>query len=291
MGSKPTSSGNGRLSVAKTRKLYIDGAFVRSESGRSFVETGPGGVAVNVAWASRKDVRDAVSAARRRLPAWSALTAYNRGQILYRLAEMIESRSGEFAELVLAQEGCGEAAARAEVEAAVDRWVWYAGWTDKIGHLAASVNPVAGPYFNFSLPEPTGVVAVFAPASLLGITSVLAPVMAAGNVAVMVAGERGSLVAASLAEAVATSDFPAGSVNILTGRQPELAGTVSTHRGIDGLDLSGLLPELRAEAERGAAGSVKRVFSEGAPDSTGLPGVSRVLSFVEVKTVWHPIGI
>ncbi len=291
MASNPTSTGSGRLGVAKTRKLFIDGAFVRSESGRTFATPGPSGNEVNVAMASRKDVRDAVSAARRCLPAWSGLTAYNRGQILYRMAEMIESRSLEFAELVAVREGCTVAEAKGRVEMSVDRWVWYAGWTDKLGNLAASVNPVAGPYFNFSLPVPTGVVAVFAPASLLGITSVLASTVAAGNVAILVAEERGSLVSTSLAEAVATSDFPAGAVNVLTGIQDELVETVSSHRGIDGLDISGLAPELRVASESAASSSVKRVFSESVVEWTEPPSVSRVLAFVEVKTVWHPIGI
>jgi acyl-CoA reductase-like NAD-dependent aldehyde dehydrogenase len=282
-----------RIGVRRTYKLYVGGAFPRSESGRSYPVTSPAGDHLaNAALASRKDVRDAVVAARKAFPGWSGRTAYNRGQILYRVAEMMEGRRAQFAEEVAAAEGLGAAVAQALVSAAVDRWVYYAGWTDKIGQVLGGVNPVSGPYLNLSEPEPTGVVGVLAPAgsSLLGLVSVLAPVIAAGNTAVLVASERLPLPAVTLAEALATSDLPGGVANILTGRLAELAPPLAGHADVNALDLAGA-GSLAAELEAVAATTLKRVLRPGRdgwddPD----PGLSRVKPFMEIKTVWHPIG-
>ena len=258
-----------RVPVRKTYKLYIGGAFPRSESGRTYEAEGH-----NVALASRKDLRDAVRAARGALGKWSGMTAYNRGQVLYRVAEMLEARSTDLAEV------CSGAA---EVEEAVDRMVWYAGWTDKLPQVLGGANPVAGPYFNFTVPEPTGVVGIVAPAepALLGLVSRLAPVLAGGNTCVVVASDAHPRAAIELAEVLATSDVPGGVVNLLTGRRDELAPHLASHLDIDALDL----PGGDADLERAAADNVKRVvFSR--------PGQSlyEISSFLEFKTVWHPMG-
>ncbi len=285
---------DGRVGVRKTYKLYVNGAFPRSESGRSYpVHAAKGGE--QLAWAaqgSRKDVRDAVVAARGAVGKWSGATAYNRGQVLYRVAEMIEGRAGQFGEQVVLSEGLSAAAARRTVDAVIDRWVWYAGWPDKVAQVAGASNPVAGPYFNFSVPEPTGVVAVIAPAdsSLLGLVSVLAPVIATGNTAVVVASEERPLPAITLAEVLATSDVPGGVVNLLTGRTAELAPVLAGHYDVNAIDLTGVAASERAALERLAASNVKRVFSAD-EDWSAAPTPRRMLSFLEIKTVWHPIGI
>ena len=234
-------------------------------------------------------------AARKAFPGWSGATAYNRGQVLYRVAELLEGRAAQFAAESV-QTGTGPAKAAQQVAAAIDRWVWYAGWPDKIGQITGAANPVAGPYFNLSVPEPTGVVAVLAPAeaSLLALVSVLAPVIATGNTAVLVASEQAPLAAISLAEVLATSDVPGGVVNVLTGRTAELAPVLAAHMDVNAIDLTGAGPATRAELERAAADNVKRVFPAGpdgvAEDWAATPGLDRMLAFLETKTVWHPIG-
>ncbi|TAM93362.1 MAG: aldehyde dehydrogenase family protein [Jatrophihabitans sp.] len=281
------------MEVRKTYKLYIGGAFPRSESGRSYPVTGPGagdaGSVVHAAQASRKDVRDAVVAARKAFGGWSGATAYNRGQVLYRVAELLEGRRAQFAAEVAA---AGEADAAAQVDAAVDRWVYYAGWADKYAQVAGATDPVAGPYFTFSLPEPTGVVGVIAPQrpSLLGLVSVLAPVLATGNTAVVIASQEAPLPAISLSEVLATSDVPAGVVNILTGLGAELAPWLASHRDVNAIDLTGVPESGRAALRVAAADNVKRVLVRDA-DWWADPGTSRLGAFVETKTVWHPVGV
>jgi acyl-CoA reductase-like NAD-dependent aldehyde dehydrogenase len=262
-----------RLPVKKTYKLFIGGAFPRSESGRTYEAEGQ-----NVARASRKDVRDAVRAARGALPKWAGMTAYNRGQVLYRLAEMIEARTAEFAAL---------SSGRDEVERSVDRIVWYAGWADKLAQVIGSSNPVAGPYFNFTVPEPTGVVALIAPDEppLLGLVSRLVPALTGGNAVVAVASETHPLAAIELAEALATSDVPGGAVNLLTGRRAELAPWLASHMDVNALDLTGA-DGLSPDLERAAADNVKRVV-HGEPDAQSPWDIA---SFLEFKTVWHPVG-
>jgi acyl-CoA reductase-like NAD-dependent aldehyde dehydrogenase len=282
--------------VRKTYKLYIGGAFPRSESGRSYPVTGSGGeLLAYAARASRKDARDAVRAARGAFAGWSGATAYNRGQVLYRVAELMEGRAAQFTTEVAAAEGLTSANAAAQVDAAIDRWVWYAGWTDKIASVTGSANPVAGPYFNFSVPEPSGVVAVLAPpgSSLLGLVSVLAPVIATGNTAVVATSGARPLPAVTLAEVLATSDVPAGVVNLLTGDPAELAPVLAGHQDIDAIDLTGAGPDQAAELEGLAAGNLKRVLRPPAADEDwrAAPGTSRLLAFLEIKTVWHPAGI
>jgi len=284
-----------RVPVKKTHKLYIGGAFPRSESGRSYVVATPGGeFLANAALGSRKDVRDAVVAARAAQPSWAGATAYNRGQVLYRVAEILEDRRSQFVAAVAAGEGRDADGAAAAVDAAVDRWVWYAGWCDKVAQVAGSSNPVAGPYFNFSIPEPTGVVGLLAPArsSLLGLVSVLAPVLVTGNTAVVIASETRPVPAVVLGEVLATSDLPGGVVNIVTGRAAEIAATLAAHRDVDALDLAGAPAELAAELARAAAVNVKRVLAAPSdePDWTEPPTPRRILAFVETKTVWHPVG-
>ncbi|HLV73084.1 aldehyde dehydrogenase family protein [Actinomadura hallensis] len=282
-----------RLAVRKTYKLFIGGAFPRSESGRSYVVTdAKGRFVANASRASRKDARDAVAAARKAFPGWSGRTAYNRGQILYRVAEMLEGRRDQFA-AELRDAGRGKAQAGAEVDAAVDRWVWYAGWADKIAAVAGSVNPVSGPFFNFSTPEPTGVVAVVAPDSpLLGLVSVVAPAIVSGNTAVVVASEPAPLPAITLAEVLATSDLPAGVINILTGRRAELAPWLADHMDVNAIDLTGAAPEDVPDLESRAAGNLKRVLRpEGGEDWSAEPGTGRMTAFLETKTVWHPMGV
>ena len=259
-----------RVPVRKTYKLYVGGAFPRSESGRTYEAEGH-----NVARASRKDLRDAVRAARSAFGKWSGMTAYNRGQVLYRVAEMMEARASELAEL------CG---GREEVERCVDRVVWYAGWSDKLAQVLGGANPVAGPYFNFTMPEPTGVVGIVAPGepALLGLVSRLAPVLAGGNVAVVIASQAHPRAAIELAEVLATSDVPGGVVNVLTGLRDELAPVLAAHLDVDALDLD----RGDASLERAAADNVKRVVF-GRADGQGPYEIS---SFLELKTVWHPMG-
>ncbi|HTT90384.1 MAG TPA: aldehyde dehydrogenase family protein [Acidimicrobiales bacterium] len=295
-----------RLAVNKTYKLYLGGAFPRSESGRSYVVSSHEGRSLaNAALASRKDLRDAVVAARKAVPGWSGATAYLRGQILYRAAEMLEGRQAQFVEDLVLGEGLTRHAASATVGLTVDRLVWYAGWSDKLAQVAGSANPVAGPYFDFSIPEPTGVVGVLAPqaSSLLGLVSVVAPVITTGNTAVVVASEDRPLPAVDFAEVLATSDLPGGVVNILTGRAAELSPVLAAHRDVDALDLAGAPPELAIQLEEAAADNVKRVLRRRQPepdwpepdwpepDWTVEPTPARMLSFVEIKTVWHPVGV
>jgi acyl-CoA reductase-like NAD-dependent aldehyde dehydrogenase len=288
---------DGRLAVRKTYKLYLGGAFPRSESGRTFeVTAADGRFLANAALASRKDARDAVVAARKAVPGWSGATAYNRGQVLYRVAEMLEGRRAQFAAEVADAEGLSPAEAGAQVDVAVDRWVWYAGWSDKIQQVRGSSNPVAGPYFDFSVPEPTGVVAIVAPAapSLLGLVSVVAPAIVGGNATVVVASERAPLPAITLSEVLATSDLPGGVVNLLTGRPAEIAPWLASHMDVNALDLAGIDdPDLATDLEAEAAANLKRVVRPpaGEPDWDADPGLSRMLAFLETKTVWHPVGI
>jgi acyl-CoA reductase-like NAD-dependent aldehyde dehydrogenase len=285
-----------RLAVRKTYKLYVNGAFPRSESGRTYeVTDNRGHFLANAAHASRKDARDAVVAARAAFGKWSGMTAYNRGQVLYRVAEVMEGRHVQFCEEVAAGEGLSQSKARAAVDAAIDRWVWYAGWTDKLAAVLGGANPVAGPYFDFSLPEPTGVVAVLAPqqSSLLGLISALAPVLATGNTAVVVTSHHRPIPAITLGEVLATSDVPGGVVNLLTGDAVELGPWLAEHADVDGIDLTGAPAGRAMEFEREAAGTVKRVIRPPAtePDWTADPGLSRMTPFLETKTVWHPIGL
>ena len=285
-----------RLGVRKTYKLYIGGAFPRSESGRSYqVTSADGAFLANAALASRKDARDAVAKARGAFAGWSGATAYLRGQILYRVAEMLEGRREQFVAQVRAVEGLTEAAAAAQVEAAIDRWVWYAGWTDKIGQIRSSANPVSGPFWNVSSAEPTGVVALFAPErpALLGLVSVLAPAIATGNTAVLVAPDSAALPAVTLAEVLATSDLPGGVVNILTGRTAELGKPLADHLDVDALDLAGVADSaLAVSLEQAAAENLKRVLRPSAApgDWSAHPGTTRLTAFLETKTVWHPVG-
>lgn len=284
----------GRIAVRKTYKLYIGGAFPRSESGRSFAVTGAGGdFLANAALASRKDARDAVVAARKAFPGWSGATAYNRGQVLYRVAEVLEGRRAQFADEVRLAAGGSHKSAFAEVDAAVDRWVWYAGWADKLAQVRGAANPVAGPYFNFSLPEPTGVVAVIAPqaSSLLGFVSVVAPAVVSGNTVVALASERFPLPAVSLSEVLATSDVPGGVINVLTGHTAEIAPWLASHMDVNAIDLcgaSGSSPELADDLAVAAAENLKRVVRAGDEDWTLTPGLERMLTYLETKTVWHP---
>ena len=278
-----------RLSVRKTYKLYVGGAFPRSESGRSYTVTSDKGeFLANASRASRKDARDAVSAARKAFPGWSGATAYNRGQVLYRVAEMLEARRAEFAAQLSDELGTSRKSAMESVDAAIDRLVWYAGWSDKISAVRGTANPVAGPYFNLSSPEPTGVVAIMAPADpLLGLISVIAPVIVTGNTCVVVCASP--LIAITLAEVLATSDLPGGVVNILTGHQAELAPWLAAHMDVNGLDLTGVAdPALALTCEQEAAENLKRVLRPSTPDWTADPGLSRMTRFLETKTVWHP---
>ncbi|MEU5837322.1 aldehyde dehydrogenase family protein [Streptomyces diacarni] len=300
--STPETS-RGRLAVLKTYKLYVGGKFPRSESGRVYEVTaatsaagaaGKGQWLANAPLASRKDARDAVVAARKAFGGWSGATAYNRGQVLYRVAEMLEGRRQQFAAEVTAAEGLSKAKAQAAVDAAIDRWVWYAGWSDKLAQVVGGANPVAGPFFNLSTPEPTGVVAVLAPqrSSLLGLVSVLAPVLVSGNTAVVVTSRNAPLPALSLAEVLATSDLPGGVVNVLSGDTAELARPLAAHADVQAVDLAGAEGGLAAELEAAAAENLKRVLRPAAqdPDWSAQPGLERMTAFLETKTVWHPVG-
>jgi acyl-CoA reductase-like NAD-dependent aldehyde dehydrogenase len=284
-----------RLDVRKTYKLYVGGKFPRSESGRSYpVSDAKGAFLANPAQASRKDARDAVVAARKAFGGWSGATAYNRGQVLYRVAELLEGRRAQFAADVVAAEGLTARRAEAVVDASIDRWVWYAGWADKVAQVHGSANPVAGPYFDFSVPEPTGVVATIAPqgSSLLGLVSVLAPAVVTGNTVVLVASEARPLPAVTLSEVLATSDVPGGVVNVLTGMTAELAPPLASHMDVNALDLGGVEDaSAAADLEVAAAENLKRVLRPREEDWTASPGLERMLGLLEVKTVWHPVGI
>jgi acyl-CoA reductase-like NAD-dependent aldehyde dehydrogenase len=285
---------NERVSVRKTYKLYIGGAFPRSESGRSYPVSDPAGqLLAHAAQASRKDLRDAVTAARKAFAGWSGATAYNRGQILYRIAEMLEGRREQFVAEVISAEGCSHDQASAQVDQSIDRWVWYAGWSDKYAQIVGGANPVAGPYFNFSLPEPSGVVGMIAPqdSSLLGFVSVVAPALATGNTVVVLASTDRPLPAVSLSEALATSDLPGGVLNLLTGSAAELAPWLAGHRDVNCLDLTGIERAARVPLAQSAADNVKRVFAPATFDPAAEPGTARLAAFVETKTVWHPIGV
>lgn len=283
-----------RLSVLKTYKLYVGGKFPRSESGRVYEVTDSKGTwLANAPLASRKDARDAVVAARKAFGGWSGATAYHRGQILYRVAEMLEGRRDQFVAEVAAAEGLSKAKATAQVDAAVDRWVWYAGWSDKVAQIAGGANPVAGPYFNLSSPEPTGVVAVLAPqdSSFLGLVSVIAPAIVTGNTVVVVAAEDAPLPALSLAEVLATSDLPGGVVNLLSGRTAEIAAPLAAHQDVNAIDLAGAGEDLAKELEVAAADNLKRVLRPAPANWSADPGTGRLLTFLETKTVWHPKGV
>jgi acyl-CoA reductase-like NAD-dependent aldehyde dehydrogenase len=289
-----------RLEVRKTYKLYIGGKFPRTESGRSYlVGDAKGKPLANASRASRKDVRDAVVAARKAFPAWSGATAYNRGQVLYRVAEMLEGRRDQFVEEVVRAEGATQRQAMEAHAKAVDRWVWYAGWADKLAQVLGSANPVAGPYFNFSVPEPTGVVGLVAPAdsSLVGLVSRLAPIIVSGNTAVVLTSQTRPLPAVTLGEVLATSDLPGGVVNLLSGFTTELIGPLAAHMDVNALDLAGLDLALYRDAELAAATNVKRVV---APlrlsqrawlDDARAQDPYWIAAFLEIKTVWHPIGV
>ena len=283
-----------RTDVRKTYKLYIGGAFPRSESGRSYVvNDAKGKFLANASQASRKDARDAVKAARAAFGGWSTRTAYNRGQVVYRIAEVLEGRRAQFEDELRVAEGISAAKARQFVDTAVDRLVWYAGWSDKIAQVTGGANPVAGPYFNHTAPEPTGVVAVVAPKGpLLGLVSVVAPLIATGNTCVVVASEEHPLTAITLAEVMATADVPGGVVNILTGRRAEIAPWLASHMDVNGLDLTGIDdPALAKDLEVAAAENLKRVRRPGDEDLLASPRLDRMTQFLEAKTVWHPIGI
>jgi len=291
-----------RIAVRKTYKLYIGGAFPRSESGRSYVVRAADGTPLaNAVRGSRKDIRDAVRAARAAFPGWDARTAMNRGQILYRVAELLEARRDQFATEVGEAEGLPPDAARAQEDRAVDRWVWYAGWADKIAQLLGTVNPVAASYFDFSFPEATGVVGVVAPeaSSLLGLVSRLAPVLVGGNSAVVVASEGRPLPAVTLAEVLATSDVPGGVVNLVTGLRRELVPTLAAHMDVNAIDAWGVPPGMAVSVEEAAIENVKRVAR--APrgggdridwlDDRAAQRPEWIAAFLEMKTVWHPIGL
>ena len=287
-----------RQSVRKTYKLYIGGDFPRSESGHSYVvNDSKGRFVANAALASRKDARDAVVAARKAFGGWSSRTAYNRAQILYRVAEVMEDRRPQFVEAVRQSEGLGSSAADRVVDESIDRLVWYAGWADKLTQVVGNANPVAGPFFNLSTPEPTGVVAVLAPqeSSLLGLVSVVAPVVVTGNTAVVVTSHERPLPAVTFAEVLATSDVPGGVVNILTGSAPTIAPWLAGHMDVNAIDLVGIAGEtaLATDLEVAAADNLKRVRRTPAaePDWTTPPGLETMTDFLEIKTVWHPIGV
>ena len=278
-----------RIDVKKTYKLFIGGQFPRSESGRSYEITGADGKFIaNPALASRKDLRDAVTAAKSALPGWSGATAFNRGQILYRIAEIMEGRRDQFVAEILALEGGTTKAATAQVTEAIDLWVWYAGWCDKISTIAGATNPIAGPYYNFTIPEELGVVGVIAEQkeSLLGLIAAIAPVISTGNTAVVIASEKRPLPAITLSEALATSDLPAGVLNILTGKVSELAPWLASHMEIDGLDVTGVNSKIESDLRIAGAENLKRIHRFNKAQSP-----ERMLAFMEAKTVWHPIGV
>jgi acyl-CoA reductase-like NAD-dependent aldehyde dehydrogenase len=279
-----------RLTVPKTYKLYIGGKFPRSESGRTYeVRAADGGFLANAAKASRKDARDAVVAARAAVSGWSGATAYNRGQVLYRIAELLEGRRAQFIDEIVHVEGVSPAEAAAQVDAAIDRWVWYAGWADKYQQVTGNANPVSGPYFNLSVAEPTGVVAVIAPQenSLIGLVGVVAPALVAGNTVVVVASEAAPLSAISLAEVLATSDVPGGVVNILTGSPAEMAPWLAGHADVNAIDLTGAAQLDWVDLEITAAETLKRVLRPSGGVDAAAPALERITWLTETKTVWH----
>ncbi|GAA5203848.1 aldehyde dehydrogenase family protein [Microbacterium jejuense] len=279
-----------RLTVPKTYKLFIGGAFPRSESGRTYEVVSPKGeFLANAALASRKDARDAVVAARGAVKSWSGATAYNRGQVLYRVAEILEGRRAQFVDEIVQQAGVSAAVAGAEVDEAIDRWVWYAGWCDKFGQVAGNGNPVAGPYFNISVPEPTGVVGVIAPqdTALVGLVSAIAPALVTGNSVVVVASERYPLSAISLAEVLATSDVPGGTVNVLTGSPAEIAPWLASHPDVHALDLVGAGDLDWIDLQIAAAETLTRVLPPESGVDAAAPSLARISAFTETKTVWH----
>ena len=285
-----------RVEVRKTHKLYIGGAFPRSESGRTFEAVdSKGEFLANMAKASRKDARDAVAAARKAFGGWSARTPYNRGQVIYRIAEVMEGRRQQFIDDLRASEGVTEKKASTYVDAAIDRVVWYAGWADKYVQVLGNANAVSGPFFNLSTPEPTGVVAIVAPwGPLLGLVSVIAPAIATGNTVVVIASEKYPIPAVTLSEVMAASDVPGGVVNILTGSAAEIAPWLASHMDVNALDLAGVDdPKLAAELEVASAENLKRVVRAPAGEVDWLvePSLSRMEALVETKTVWHPIGV
>jgi acyl-CoA reductase-like NAD-dependent aldehyde dehydrogenase len=292
---------SGRLEVRKTYKIYIGGAFPRSESGRSYlVRSANGAPLANAVRGSRKDVRDAVVAARKAFHAWDGRTAMNRGQILYRVAELLEGRREQFAAEVATAEGLRPAAAQEQVDRAIDRWVWYAGWADKISQVLGNVNPVGADYFDFTIPEATGIVGVVAPegSSLLGLVSRLAPVVVSGNTAVVLASETRPLPAVTLTEVLATSDVPGGVINLITGQKRELVPWLAAHMDVNALDLFGVPPDLRTAAEQAAVDSMKRVARPPRDgerfdwlDDARAQRPEWIARFLEMKTVWHPIGV
>ncbi len=288
--------GNDRVEVRKTHKLFVGGAFPRSESGRTYeVINARGEFLANVAKASRKDARDAVIAARTGFKSWSKATAYNRGQVLYRIAEVMEGRKDQFINDIQDAEGLSNKKATAQTNQAIDRVVWYAGWADKYAQVLGNTNPVAGPFFNFSIPEPTGVVAAVAPqdSSLLGLISVIAPIITSGNSVIVIASTNSPIPAITLSECLATSDVVAGNINILTGDPAEIMPSLASHGDVNALDLTGITdPQLHQSLEIEAAGTVKRVRNSPAnPDWHATPSLSRLRAFTEVKTVWHPMGM
>jgi len=283
-----------RLDVKKTYKLYIGGEFPRSESGRSYVvNDAKGKFLANASQASRKDARDAVRAARTAFGGWSGRTAYNRGQVIYRIAEVLEARRDQFEAELRISEGVTPARVRTYVDAAIDRLVFYAGWADKIAQVVGGANPVAGPYFNHSAPEPSGVIAIVAPTGpLMGLVSVVAPVITTGNTCVVIASEPHPLTAITLGEVMATSDLPGGVVNVLTGSVAEIAPWLASHLDVNGLDLTGVDdPALATDLEVAAAQNLKRVRRPGLEDLLAPPPLDRMTKFLETKTVWHPMGL
>jgi acyl-CoA reductase-like NAD-dependent aldehyde dehydrogenase len=292
-----------RIDVRKTYKLYIGGAFPRSESGRSYVvSTAAGDPIANAVRGSRKDLREAVRAARKAFQPWADKTAMNRGQVLYRVAELMEGRRDQFGAEVAASEGLRDAKAREVVDRAIDRWVWYAGWADKISQVLGASNPVAAPYFNFTIPEPTGVVGVVAPetSSLLGLVSRLAPPLVAGNAVVVIASETRPLPAVTLSEVLATSDVPGGVVNLITGWKKELVPILAAHVDVDALDTWGVPADLRTSTEELAADDIKRIARRPAGvsdakfdwlDDRAAERPEWIAAWLEMKTVWHPIGV
>jgi acyl-CoA reductase-like NAD-dependent aldehyde dehydrogenase len=289
--------------VRKTYKLYVGGAFPRSESGRSYLVSSADGTPIaNAVRASRKDLRDAVRAAGKAQPGWASKSAMNRGQVLYRVAELMEGRRDQFVAEVTAAEGLSPSRAREVVDRSIDRWVWYAGWADKIAQVLGSSNPVAAPYFNFTIPEPTGIVGLVAPetSSLLGLVSRLAPPLVAGNAVVVLTSESRPLPAITLSEVLATSDVPGGVVNILTGRKRELIPVLAGHVDVDALDTWGVPDDLRLETEQLAADDVKRLSRRPTSvrearfdwlDDRATERPEWIAAFLEMKTVWHPIGV
>ena len=300
---KPAPSAPARIEVRKTYKLYIGGEFPRTESGRSYLVAAADGTPLaNACRASKKDLRDAVRAARKAFPDWADRTAMNRGQVLYRVAELMEGRRDQFIAEVATAEGVRSDRARELVNRAIDRWVWYAGWADKIAQVLGSSNPVAAPYFNFTIPEPTGVVGVVAPetSSLLGLVSRLAPPLVTGNVVVVIASEARPLPAITLAEVLETSDVPGGVVNVLTGLRRELVPVLAAHVDVDALDAWGVPDAMRVDVELAAMDNVKRLSRRPTKtredrfdwlDDRAAERPEWIAAFLEMKTVWHPVGV